>query len=327
MNIAFAGLRHVHIFDLYKLVQEDQNYTILGAFEQDEDAKKQAEKMGVPCNYASFEQLLADPKVEVVALGGRYGDRGGMAIRALRCGKHIMADKPLCTTLEELDVIENLAKETGRKVSCMFTMRFEKKVQAVKDLIATGKLGEVNNVYFGGQHPLQYGRRPQWYYAPGSHGGVINDIAIHGIDFLHYVLGLDVATVLAARCWNKFAEEEPNFKDSAQIMFTASNGAGVLSDISYAIPDGIEFSLPQYWQFYIWGTKGMISFSLNEKESFYYLAGCEKPHLLEETPVRTGYLEDFLRLVSGEKSLVLPMDEVFQSTRATLQIQQLAQNG
>ena len=38
MNIAFAGLRHIHIFDLYKMVQADANYKILGAFEENDAA-------------------------------------------------------------------------------------------------------------------------------------------------------------------------------------------------------------------------------------------------------------------------------------------------
>ena len=326
MNIAFAGLRHIHIFDLYKMVQADSNYRILGAFEGNQQARKQAESLGVVCNYPSYEALLADPQVEVVALGGCYGERGDMAICALHAGKHVMADKPLCTDLAQLDTIEKLATEKNLKVSCMFTMRYEKKIQALKRLISSGTLGEINNVYFGGQHPLQYGRRPNWYYEPGKHGGVINDIAIHGIDALKYALDLSVDQVLAARCWNKYADLEPDFRDSAQFMLTAKNGAGILADISYAIPDGIEFSLPYYWQFYIWGTKGVISFSMVEKESFYYMAGDVKPHLLEETPVQTDYLTDFLNLVTGERDVVLSMEETFQSTRMTLQIQKKSVN-
>ena len=326
MNIAFAGLRHIHIFDLYKMVQADANYKILGAFEENDVARQHAESLGVVCNYSSYEELLADPQVEVVALGGCYGDRGDMAICALRAGKHVMADKPLCTDLSQLDMIEKLATEKNLKVSCMFTMRYEKKIQALKKLVSSGALGEINNVYFGGQHPLQYGRRPDWYYEPGKHGGVINDIAIHGIDAMKYALDLDVDQVLAARCWNKFAADEPDFLDCAQLMLTANNGAGILADISYAIPDGIEFSLPYYWQFYVWGTKGVISFSIVDKEAYYYLAGSEKPHLLEETPVETGYLTDFLNLVAGKRNLVLSMEETFRSTRATLQIQSMSHN-
>lgn len=320
MKIAFAGLRHGHIFALYDMAKGNPLFEIAGAFEADAAARQAAVARGVDCCYESYDALLGDAAVEAVALGGCYADRGAMAIRALQAGKHVIADKPLCTSLEALDTIEMLAKERGLLVSCMFTMRFEKKIRAVKALVESGALGEINNVYFGGQHPLQYGRRPMWYFEDGRHGGVINDIAIHGIDVLAYALGLSMDKILAARCWNKFATEQPGFRDSAQLMLTAQNGAGILADVSYAIPDGVEFSLPYYWQFYIWGTKGTIRFSLNEEKSFYYLAGQKAPILLKEADVPEDYLTDFYR-----QGGVLSMEAVFAATRATLQIQNNAE--
>lgn len=323
MRIAFAGLRHGHIFALYDMAAGNPLFEITGAFEEDEKTRQAAMSRGVDCRYESYEALLTDPAVDVVALGGCYGDRGGMAVHALRAGKHVIADKPLCTSLSELDEIERVAKERGLKVSCMYTMRFETKIRAVKALVESGALGQINNVYFGGQHPLQYGRRPMWYFEEGKHGGVINDIAIHGIDVLSYALGLDVERILAARCWNKFAAAQPAFKDSAQLMLTAQNGAGILADVSYAIPDGVEFGLPYYWQFYIWGTKGTLRFSLNEAQSHYYLSGEKEPFLLEEREIDADYLTDFCALVSGGDA-VLPMEDVLRATRMTLQIQRKA---
>lgn len=324
MNIAFAGLRHPHIFVLYDMAKQNDLYHICGAFEADDDARQQAETHGVNCVYESYAKLLADAAVEVVALGGCYGDRGQMAITALRAGKHVIADKPLCTSLEELDEIERLAKDKGLFVSCMFTMRFEPQICAVKNLFESGALGEINNVYFGGQHPLQYGRRPMWYFEEGKHGGVINDIAIHGIDVLSFALGLEAQSISAARCWNKYATAQPHFKDSAQCMLTAANGAGILADVSYAIPDGVEFAHPQYWRFHIWGTKGSVSFSLNEETSYYFLAGDPTPHTLEKQPISCDYLTDFYRLAQNDRNVILPMEAVFAATRKTLEVQRFA---
>ena len=321
MNIAFAGLRHNHIYVLFDEAKSDTNFKVIGAFEEDTEAKNLATEKGLICNYNSFEELLEDENVDIVALGGCYADRGQMAIKALEKGKHIIADKPLCTYLEELHEIEKLSSENDLLVSCMFTLRFNKKINALKKLVESGALGEINNVYFGGQHPLQYGRRPKWYFEEGKHGGVINDIAIHGIDVLNYALGLEVNTILSARCWNKFAFSEPNFLDSAQFMLTAKNGAGIIADVSYAIPDGIEFDLPYYWQFNIWGTLGTISFSLNEKESYYYVKGKKEANLLEEEDVKISYLADFYNLIKGENKAILPVSDVILSTRKTLEIQ------
>lgn len=334
MKIAFAGFRHGHIYVLYNMAKEHKEFEIVGAFESHQESRKSAEGKGVCFNYDTYEQLLSDENVSVVAIGSCYGDRGAMVIKALKAGKHVICDKPLCTDLIELDEIEKLSKEKSLVVSCAFTMRFDKKITAVQNLIKSNKLGKINNVYFGGQHPLQYGRRPAWYFEKGKHGGVINDIAIHGIDLLAYLFAGEVEKINSARCWNAYAKEEPEFLDSAQFMLTLKNGAGVIADVSYAIPDGVEFNLPYYWQFFIWGTEGMIGFSLSEKQltnsqgekqAFYFIKGMSNPIPLEEDQAE-NYLTDFLKVVRGEEDVILPVEEVIKSTRNTLLIQKKANN-
>lgn len=321
MNIAFAGLRHDHIYVLYNEARDHKDFNIVGAFEENEVARKKAQEKGLSCKYKTFDELLSDNEVEVVALGGCYGDRGKMAIRALKAGKHVITDKPLCTSLKELNEIEKAAKKSGKFVSCMFTMRYSKSFNTVKKVIDNGILGEINNVYFGGQHPLMYGRRPDWYFEDGKHGGTINDIAIHAIDIMNYAMGLRIKTINSARCWNKFAENEPNFKDSAQFMLTAENGAGIIADVSYAIPDGVEFALPYYWKFFIWGTNGSMEFSESSTQIEYYVKGNPEKQILETEPAKDDYLTDFLRMTNGESS-ILTMQDVFDATRVTLSIQQ-----
>lgn len=326
MKTAFAGFRHGHIFVLYDAIKAHPDFEIVGACEPDENSRKTAQERGVRFCYESYDKLFADSNVELVVVGDCYGSRGSLVIEALKHGKHVIADKPLCTKLSELDEIERLSKEKNLTVSCMFTMRFEDKINSVKELIDSGELGEINNVYFGGQHPLQYGRRPSWYFEEGKHGGVINDIAIHGVDLLSYLLGDSIDKISGARCWNKYAKAEPEFLDSAQFMATTKNGGGVIADVSYAIPDGVEFNLPYYWQFNLWGTKGVISFSLNEKDSVYYIKNNNNAQSLKQVPAKTDYLTDFLRTVKGEKDVILPSYEVFSSTRQTLKLQEFSEN-
>lgn len=325
MKLAFAGFRHGHIFVLYDMARAHAGYEIVDASEADGAAREAAAARGVAFTHTDYIDLLAATTAETVVIGSPFGERGRMAIAALRAGKNVICDKPLCTDLAELDEIERLAREKGLFVSCMFTMRFEEKVAAVRAAITAGALGRIQNVYFGGQHPLQYGRRPAWYFEEGKHGGVINDIAIHGIDLLSFLFGFKTERIAAAREWNAYATEEPQFLDSAQLMLVGEGGTGVIADVSYAIPDGIEFALPHYWQFYIWGTEGALSFSLNG-DVLLHRKGCTEGEIL--APQKTiDYLTDFLALTRGEEGVILPMEEVFASTRATLLAERHANEG
>jgi len=324
MNVAFAGLRHGHVYEIFKGVSNNAGYTVLGAFEDNEAARNDAAKQGLICNYSTYGELLADERVEAVVLGGCFGERGAYAIKALKAGKHIIADKPLCTSLEELDEIEDLTRKTGKKVSVMLTMRFEPIIVALKELVDSGALGRINNVTYGGQHPLRYGRRPDWYFEDGLHVGTINDIAIHGIDILRFIGCPPLAKIEAAREWNCYAPKAPSFKDSAQYMATLEDGCGVIGDVSYAIPDGVEFALPYYWHFYFWGTNGTVHFNYADKELTYYEKGKTEGITVPLKAQRTDYVSDFLDLVAGKEDVIVPMEDVFASTREALTIQKFA---
>lgn len=62
-------------------------------------------------NCDSYDDILRDDAVEAVAIGDYYGVRGKLISAALKAGKHIICDKPICTDLAELETIETLAKE------------------------------------------------------------------------------------------------------------------------------------------------------------------------------------------------------------------------
>ena len=185
-KIAFAGFRHGHIFALYnQCLAAPDIVEIAGAWEENGAARAAAEKdHGVVFDGRSFDDFLSDPTIDIIAIGDYYGRRGELCIRALEAGKHVIADKPICTDLGELELIESLSKEKGLKVGCMLSLRYSRYTATAKEIIASGRLGEVTAISFNGQHGLDYGSRPMWYFEKGKHGGVINDLAIHGVDLV-----------------------------------------------------------------------------------------------------------------------------------------------
>jgi len=320
MNLAFAGFRHGHILALYDMALRDTDISVVGCFEENTAEREavQASK-GINFNYSTYEEILADANVEAVAIGDYYGKRGKMVIEALKSGKHVICDKPICTSLEELDEIERLAEETGLKVACMLDLRYMPQVETVKSLIAEGKIGEIVNVSFTGQHCLNYGSRPGWYFEEGKHGGTINDIAIHGVDLIRYITGKNLTKVNCAKTWNAFADKEPAFKDCGQFMAEMEN-ISVMADVSYAAPK-CNAMLPTYWDFYFWGKAGMIHFQLCESVIHLYADGQET--VLEGKPVGNRWLTDFRTEVRGE-GLADNTKQALLSQRQVLLIQKEA---
>ena len=300
MKIAFAGLRHDHIYNLYNEVKAHPELTVVGAWEEQPEFAEEAKATITEPFYNSYEELLADPQVDIVAIGDYYGIRGKRVLQALRAGKAAITDKPLCTSLEELAEIEAVSREKSVPVGIQLELRDDAMLQLAEAKFASGELGEIRSVTFTAQHPLNYGVRPGWYFEEGKHGGTFNDIAIHAMDALTWVTGSAYDQTLFARQWNDYATEVPEFKDSAQFNGLLENGAAVMGDVSYAAPTA-GFGLPSYWRFTFWGSKGYLECKVGASTAVMAVAGETKPRTVEvKEPVKRA-LEGFLQEVRSGK--------------------------
>lgn len=335
MNLAFVGFKHRHTGAIYQEAMADPNITVLGAWEDTEEGRALADGLGLAFNYPTLESVLNDPRVDAVCLGGSFGERGGEAIAALRAGKHVYADKPVCTSLAEIDEIEALASAKHLKVGCYLTLRFSQGIRNLREMIADGTLGEIGCINMTAQHPLQYGSRPMWYFAPGQHGGTINDIAIHGVDLVRFITGMGIKNVTAARTWNHFATEEPDFRDCGQFMAELDNGAGFMADVSYAAPASCGFSLETYWRMTFWGTRGVAEYKMKgagtagiDADSAVLLQvalqGSKGFTPMELKSYNVTGLGEFVREINGETDLLINTEDVIRSSREVLTIQAAA---
>lgn len=335
MNLAFVGFKHRHTGAIYQEAMADPNITVLGAWEDTEEGRALADGLGLAFNYPTLESVLNDPRVDAVCLGGSFGERGGEAIAALRAGKHVYADKPVCTSLAEIDEIEALASAKHLKVGCYLTLRFSQGIRNLREMIADGTLGEIGCINMTAQHPLQYGSRPMWYFAPGQHGGTINDIAIHGVDLVRFITGMGIKNVTAARTWNHFATEEPDFRDCGQFMAELDNGAGFMADVSYAAPASCGFSLETYWRMTFWGTRGVAEYKMKgagtagiDADSAVLLQvalqGSKGFTPMELKSYNVTGLGEFVREINGETNLLINTEDVIRSSREVLTIQAAA---
>ena len=321
LKILFYGFRHGHVDALYRRVSASSFAEVAGCIEPDADARAAAEeRLGACFSEQSYDAWLATD-VDAIAIGCAYGDRGEAVIKALAAGKHVIADKPICTTRAQWERIRSLSEETGAQIACMLDLRYLPQTKKAKELLSDGTLGEVKNVSFNGQHCLGYGTRPSWYFEKGMHGGTINDLAIHGVDLVRMLTGMEFFAVDAARTWNSYAKEEPQFCDSALLMARLENGAGVLADVSYSAPSQV-FSMPTYWEFRFWCEKGLLTFSYTDACVHVYREGNPTPEVYEAPAVEEDYLDEFwAALQSGARDVT---ENVLRSTKTALWLQEAA---
>jgi predicted dehydrogenase len=321
MNILFYGFQHGHIDQLYRLIRGTTELNISACIEEDADAAEAAAKrLGLVINDEGYDAWL-QKNVDIVVIGKKYGQRGAAVIKALRAGKHVISDKPLCTSMEELAEIEKIAKNRKLKIGCMFELRDMPSACRVREILESRRLGEICNISFDGQHCIDYAHRPSWYFEEGMQGGTINDLAIHGIDLVRTLTGLEIEKIDGVRTWNRYAVKNPEFKDCAMFMARLTNGAEILADVSYSAPSQV-FSMPTYWNFKIWCARGLITFHYCDSTVTVYEDGKDSPQLLSGIMPEKNYLETFLEEIKSGTDEVT--GSVIDSTRTALWIQREA---
>ncbi len=296
----------------------------------EEDVENSLVNDNIEITHTDYDRMLAEVDCDVIAVGDYYEKRGAIIISALKAGKHVIADKPICTTLDELATIENLSKAKQLSVGCQLDLRGVGWCRTMRTMVNEGKIGEVHTITFSGQHPLAVGERPDWYFQDNCHGGTINDIAIHGIDLIPWMTGRKIVEVVAARGWNARCKANKSFQDGAQLMLRLDNDGGVLADVSYLKPEKCTANLQQYWRFTVHGSGGMM-------EGYY---GCDSIEYvsMEDEGVTTipcepdavaAYLNDFLKEIAGETpdAIDLTTEQVIESAKITLLTQKAADEG
>jgi len=329
LRVAFVGFRHGHIFSLYELLRSRDDVEIVAVCEEDAATRAALAGSGVAATHDSYEGVLSDVSCDVVACGDYFGIRGSRLIRALEAGKHILSDKPLCTRLDELATIEHLARANGRAIGCMLDLVDLGPYRTLRRLVREGAVGEVHTVCFSGQHPLNYGARPGWYFEEGKHGGTVNDLAIHAIDAVPWITGRTIVEVTAARGWNARLKECPAFQDGAQVMLRLDNDGSIIGDVSYLTPDAAGYAIPSYWRFTLHGSEGRLETACNAPTVQLFR---KDEKAAREIPVEHnrpgGYFEDFLEDLAGRPHPEgLHTARVLRSARIALQAQAAADSG
>jgi len=94
-----------------------------------------------------LDELLADPRLDAVALATPVPTHGELAARVLEAGKHCFVEKPLAQSVEEAERAVSAARESGRVLMVGHLLEYHPGVQKLKQLSATGELGDIYYIY------------------------------------------------------------------------------------------------------------------------------------------------------------------------------------
>jgi predicted dehydrogenase len=174
----------------------------------------------------SYEELLEDPVVDAVAIVTAVGTHFRLARAALEAGKHVFVEKPMAGSIEEAELLIATARASGLTLMPGHTFLYSPPVNAVRDLIRTGAVGEI---YFMSMSRVNLGLHQ-------SDASVIWDLGPHDLSILRYWLGESPISVSAmTRCCVM-----PDVPDVAFVNLQYANGAVAHVELSWLAPSKLR---------------------------------------------------------------------------------------
>ena len=182
--------------------------------------------------------ILTDPQIDVVSIASYDNYHSEQVLAAVKAGKHIFVEKPLCLTDEEFGQIDTaLCAHPEVQLSSNLVLRSSPQFQNLRQKIQSGSLGRLfhleGDYNYGRVEKLTGGWRGQIPFYSVSHGG-----AIHLIDLLLWLSGGRVSSVVAAG--NQIVTKGTQFKYpdmmTALLKFTGGMTANITANFGCDMP-------------------------------------------------------------------------------------------
>jgi D-xylose 1-dehydrogenase (NADP+, D-xylono-1,5-lactone-forming) len=143
----------------------------------------------IPRAHGSYEALLADPGIDVIYNPLPNHLHAEWTIKAVEAGKHVLCEKPLALSVEEVDAIAAAADKHGRVVAEAFMYRHHPQTLKVQELVKSGSLGTLK--LLRGSFSFVLTREGDIRLDPAMGGGSIWDVGCYPISYMRTVVGAE----------------------------------------------------------------------------------------------------------------------------------------
>ncbi len=192
-------------------------------------AEEYARAWKIPRAHGSYEALLHDPEIDVIYNPLPNHLHAAWTIRAVQAGKHVLCEKPITLTLEEMDAMMAAAQKHNRVIAEAFMYRHHPKTLAAKKVVESGDLGKVKLIR--GSFSFVLDRPDDYRNKPDQGGGSLWDIGCYPVSYTRYLLEMEPLEVFGWQVSNTNGVDETfvgqlRFPDEIYAQF----------DSSFAIP-------------------------------------------------------------------------------------------
>jgi predicted dehydrogenase len=183
--------------------------------------------------YETLDEMLKDPEIELVSLCSPVrAEQADDAVKCLRSGKHVYAEKPCALSEQDLDKIIKTAEETGKKFHEMAGTAFEQPYLSARELVKSGTLGTIVQVLAQKSYPY-HDRRPQNELIDG---GLTCQAGVHAARFIEHVAGIRIKDISAVETNLSNPDANGGLQIAASCMMRLENGGVAVFIANYLNP-------------------------------------------------------------------------------------------
>jgi xylose dehydrogenase (NAD/NADP) len=152
-----------------------------------EKASQYAAQWGIQRFFSSYEALLDDPEIDVVYNSLPNSLHAVWSIKAMQMGKHVLCEKPLTASLQEVDAIIEVADQTGMVITEAYMYRHHPQTLLVKQMVDDGQVGSLQLIR--GSFCYTNSRQADVRFDPSMGGGCLWDVGCYPIGYSFLVAG------------------------------------------------------------------------------------------------------------------------------------------
>jgi len=172
-----------------------------------ESAEAFAADFDIARAHGSYEELVADPDVDIIYIATPHPMHAANALLALEAGKHVLVEKPFTLNAREAAAVREAAAARGLLAMEAMWTRYLPHMVRIREIVAAGTLGEIRAV--SADHTQRISSDPAHRLnALELGGGALLDLGIYPISFAWDILGAPLSVAASARLGETGADTE-----------------------------------------------------------------------------------------------------------------------
>lgn len=181
---------------------------------------------GTPFGYTTnnYQELLSDPEIDLIAVSTQHNSHAKFVIEALKAGKNVYCEKPLCLTLDELTAIKEAYEQSEGELFVGLNRRHAPLIQQIKREMKTDQIPAVYD-FIGNAGFIP---KDHWVHDEAAGGGRILGEACHFVDLIQYLDGSHLENLTVTAASNNAYPMNDN------VLITLRFASGAIGNIVYS---------------------------------------------------------------------------------------------